>query len=115
MSTVPQRAVAVTTVLLALAIVTVLLLRSLGFPLGQGASASPPPTPQPSPASSADALAQFAQIEEQVSDLRELPAPDIGPPDVISHDQLAVELQAQFDDEWSDEQLAADNLTLRAM
>ncbi len=76
---------------------------------------SPPPTPQPTPIGSADALALFAQIEEQVSDLRDLPAPDIGPPDVITRDQLAVELETLFDETWTDEQLAADNLTLRAM
>jgi hypothetical protein len=120
MSTVPQRAVAVTTVVLALAIVTVLLLRSLGVQLAVGPLASPTPpvaspTPQPSPIASADALAVFAQIEQQVSDLRDLAAPDIGPPDVISRDQLAGELEAIFDETWTEEQLAADNLTLRAM
>jgi hypothetical protein len=120
MSTVPQRAIAVTTVLLALAIVAVLLLRSLGVQLAVGPLASPTPpvataTPQPTPISSADALALFAQIEEQVSDLRDLPAPDIGPPDVITREQLAVELEKLFDETWTDEQLAADNLTLRAM
>ena len=120
MSTVPQRAVAVTTVVLALAIVTVLLLRSLGVQpaVGPLASATPPvatPTPQPSPTTSADALTVFAQIEQQVSDLRDLAAPEIGPPDVITRDQLAVELEAIFDETWTDEQLAADNLTLRAM
>ena len=120
MSTVPQRAVAITTVVLALAIVTVLLLRSLGVQLAVGPLASPTPpvataTPQPTPISSADALALFAQIEEQVSDLRDLPAPDIGPPDVITREQLAVELETLFDETWTDEQLAADNLTLRAM
>ena len=120
MSTVPRRAVAVTTVVLALAIVTVLLLRSLGVQLAVGPLASPTPpvataTPQPTPISSADALAIFTQIEDQVSDLRDLPAPDIGPPDVITRDDLAVELEALFDETWSDEQLAADNLTLRAM
>ena len=120
MSTLPRRAVAITTVVLALAIVTVLLLRSLGVQLAVGPLASPTPPvataiPQPTPISSADALALFAQIEEQVSDLRDLPAPDIGPPDVITRDDLAVELEALFDETWTDEQLAADNLTLRAM
>ncbi len=120
MSTVLQRAVAITTVVLVLAIVTVLLLRSLGVQLAVGPLASPTPpvataTPLPTPVSSADALALFAQIEQQVSDLRDLPAPDIGPPDVITRDQLAVELEALFDETWTDEQLADDNLTLRAM
>ena len=120
MSVVPQRAVAVTTVVLALAIVLVLLLRSLDVQLAVGPLGSPSPptataTPQPTPISSAEALALFAEIEQQVSDLRDLAAPDIGPPDVISRDELAVELEAQFDEEWTDEQLAADNLTLQAM
>ncbi len=119
-STVPQRAVAVTTVLLALAIVTVLLLRSLGVQLAVGPLASPTPPvatadPAADPHQLGRALALFAQIEEQVSDLRDLPAPDIGPPDVITRDQLAVELEALFDEAWTEEQLAADNLTLRAM
>jgi hypothetical protein len=120
MSSFSRRAVAVTTVVIALAIVTVLLLRSLGVPLAVGPLSSPTPpaatsTPQPSPTGSADAQAAFAQIEQGVSDLRDLPAPDIGPPDVITRDQLAVELEALFDEEWTEEQLAADNLTLRAM
>jgi hypothetical protein len=120
MSAVPQRAVAVTTVVLVLAIVVVLLLRSLGVQLAVGPLGSPSPpaasaTPPATPVGSAEALVRFAQIEQQVSDLRELAAPNIGPPDVITRDQLAVELQAQFDEEWTDEQLAADNLTLRAM
>jgi hypothetical protein len=117
---IPRRAVAVTTIVLALGIVTVLLLRSLGIQLAAGPLASPTPpvataTPQPTPINSADALAIFAQIEGQVSDLRDLPAPDIGPPDVITRADLAVELEALFDETWTDEQLAADNLTLRAM
>jgi len=120
MSTAPRRAVAITTVVLALAIVAVLLLRSLGVQLAVGPLASPTPpvataTPQATPIGSADALALFATIEGQVSDLRDLPAPDIGPPDVITREQLAVELETLFDETWTDEQLAADNLTLRAM
>ena len=120
MSAVPQRAIAVTTVVLALAIVIVLLLRSLGVQLAIGPLGSPSPpaataTPQPTPVSSADALALFAEIEQEVSGMRELPAPDIGPPDVISRDELAVELEALFDETWTDEQLADDNLTLQAM
>ena len=92
-----------------------------GRPAGGGSAGQPDPSGRHRdarsrpPISSADALAIFAQIEEQVSDLRDLPAPDIGPPDVITRDELAVELEALFDETWTDEQLAADNLTLRAM
>jgi hypothetical protein len=120
MSSVARRAVAITTLVLALAIVLVLLFRSLGLQLGVERLASPTApsasaTPQPTPIGSADALALFAEIEAQVSDLRDLAAPDIGPPDVITRDELAVELEAVFDETWTEEQLAADNLTLRAM
>ena len=120
MTAAAQRGVAVITLLLTLMIVLVLLLRSLGVQLAVGPLASPTPpaataTPQPTPISSADALDLFATIEGQVSDLRDLAAPDIGPPDVITRDELAAELEAIFDETWTDEQLAADNLTLRAM
>jgi hypothetical protein len=121
MTTLPSRLVAGVTLVLALAIVAVLWLRALGVPLAVGPLASPTPvaatpTPgQPSPAGSHDELDAFARIEEQVSDLRDLPQADIGPPDVITREELAVELQAIFDEEWTEEQLADDNLTLRAM
>ena len=121
MTTVPSRLVAVVTLVLALAIVAVLWLRALGVPLAVGPLASPTPvaataTPgQPSPTGSPDARDDFARIEEQVSDLRDLPEAEIGPPDVITREELAEELRAIFDEEWTEEQLADDNLTLRAM
>jgi hypothetical protein len=121
MSTLPRRLAAGATLLLAALIVAVLALRSLGVELAIGplASASPPvssPTAsQASPSGSADPLDVFAGIEAQVSDLRDLPAPNIGPPDIINRDQLADELEAVFDETWSPEQLEDDNLTLRAM
>ena len=121
MTTLPRRIGAAATLVLALAIVAVLWLRALGVPLAVGPLASPTPvaatpTPaEPSPSGSLDPLDVFARIEEQVSDLRDLPQADIGPPDVISREQLAEELRAVFDETWSEEQLAEDNLTLRAM
>jgi hypothetical protein len=121
MTTMTHRISAAATILLALAIVAVLWLRALGVPLAVGplASSTPvaaTPTPaEPSPPGSQPALDVFARIEEQVSDLRDLPPADIGPPDLISREELAVELQAVFDETWTDAQLADDNLTLRAM
>jgi hypothetical protein len=121
MSTLPQRLAAIGVLLLALAIVAVLSLRALGVPLAVGplASATPPvdsPTPVPaSPDSSLDPLDAFAEIEAQVRDLRGLAAADIGPPEVLTRAELADELQVIFDETWTPEELAADNLTLRAM
>jgi hypothetical protein len=121
MSTLPRRIAAIATLLLAGAMVVVLFLGSLGVPPPVGPLASPTPpvatptAPQPSPSGSADALEVFARIERQVSELRALPPPDIGAPEVISREQLATELEAIFDETWSAEQLASDNLTLRAM
>jgi hypothetical protein len=121
MTPLPRRIAAFATLLLAGAIVTVLSLRSLGVPVAIGPSASPtapaatPTAGLPSPSSGQDAFDVFNRIERQVSALRELPAPKIGPPDVISRRELGVELKAIFDETWTDAQLARDNLTLRAM
>lgn len=121
MSTLPRRLAAIGTLLLATAIVAVLALRSLGVPVALGPLASPTPpvsTPTPgeaSPSGSAAARDVFERIEQQVSELRGLAPPQIGPPDVINREQLAVELVELYDEEWTPEQLAADNLTLRAM
>ena len=119
MTTLPRWLTAVATAFLALAIVAILMLRGAGLQIAVGPSASPTsPTAsatagQPSP--SEDPIAVLARIEAQVSELRGLPQPDIGPPDVINRKQLADELQAILDAEWTPAQLAADNLTLRAM
>lgn len=121
MSTLATRLAAIGAVLLTLAIVAVLTLRALGVPLAVGPLASPTPpvsTPAPEPASpapSADPLALFAEIEEQVRDLRNLAAADIGPPDILSRAELADELEAVFDATWTPAELEADNLTLRAL
>jgi hypothetical protein len=110
---------ALATILLGLAIVAVLTLRAMGAPLALGpattAVASPSPTSSATASASQDALHVFGEIEDEVSALRELPPADIGPPDVISRAQLADELEEVFDETWTEEQLAADNLTLRAM
>lgn len=121
MSTLPKRFAAVGVLVLVLAIVAVLVSRALGVPLAVGPLASPTPLvgrPTPTPASpgpSVDPLDAFAEIEAQVRDLRGLPAPDIGPPEILSRAQLADELRLIFDETWTPEQLKSDNLTLRAM
>ena len=120
MTILPRRLAALATVILVGAMVTILALRALGAPVAVGPAPTDSPAPSgsdaaPSPAASDDPLAVFAQIEAQVSELRGLPPADIGPPDVISRAALADELKRIFDETWTPRQLAADNLTLRAM
>jgi hypothetical protein len=118
--TLPRRLAATATLVLAGAMVAVLALQALGPVGGRTASDRTPlqATPTPglaSPSASEEAREVFARIERQVSMLRELPPAKIGPPDVLSRKELLVELDAVFDETWTDAQLARDNLTLRAM
>jgi hypothetical protein len=125
MSPLSRRIAAAATVLLTIAIVCVLALRGMGVDLAVGplASATPAVTASPTPtplgsgsaAPSQDAAAVFAAIEQQVQTLRGLPAPSIGPPDVISRSQLQQDLRDQFDREYPADRRAADNTTLRAL
>jgi hypothetical protein len=121
MSTLPQRLAAIGVLLLSVAIVAVLAVRALGIPLAIGPLASPAAvigTPTPgagSPALSLDLLEAFAEIEAQVRDLRDLPAADIGPPEILTRAEVAEELRVIFDETWTPEELERDNLTLRAM
>jgi len=121
MSRLPQRLAAIGVLLLSMAIVAVLAVRALGIPLAIGPLASPTPvigSPTPSagsPAPSLDELEAFADIEAEVRDLRNLPAPDIGPPEILTRAQLAEELRVIFDETWTPEELERDNLALRAM
>jgi hypothetical protein len=118
MTILPRRLAALATVILVGAMVTILSLRAIGAPIAVGPSAASSPSAAPaSPGAtgSDDPLTVFAQIERQVSGLRGLPPADIGPPDVLSRDDLADELKRIFDETWTPRQLAADNLTLRAM
>jgi hypothetical protein len=118
MTTLPRRLVALATVVLVAAMVAVLALRAIGAPVANGPSAEASPSvaePLPTPSDPNDPLTVFARIERQVSALRELPPARIGPPDVISRAELAGELKRVFDETWTPRQLAADNLTLRAM
>jgi hypothetical protein len=74
-------------------------------------AASTSPTAEPS-GEVADA---FAEIEAQVIALRGLPAPHIGPAEIIDRAQLAEELEEMLDEEWTPAELRDANLTLRAM
>lgn len=111
--------------LLVIAIVAVLVLRQLGAPIGQGPSSSPMASPsaaasaslEPSaaPTTEVETAAALALIESQVRDLRGLPDPGIGAPEVITRQQLADEVAAILDDEWTPDELAIANRTLQAM
>lgn len=109
-----KRLAAVAVLLLSLAIIAVLGLRGMGFQIGFGPFANPTPevataTPQPSgPAPSQDVLTAFGQIEEEVRDLRDLPAADIGPPEILTRAELAEVLPGLLEP-------ALDNDTLRAL
>ena len=82
---------------------------------GASGAASEPASASPSAVSSVDVAGAFAEIERQVRELRGLPAPDIGPAEIIDRAQLAEELEEMLAAEWTDEELADANLTLRAM
>lgn len=126
MSLATRRLVAVVVVLLAALGAAVLLLRASGAPIALGPSTpQPTPTAEPtaaptaSPAASPDPSVEpgevFAGIEEQVLALRELPAAEIGPPEVIGREALEAELREQFDADYPIADRQADNLSLRAL
>ena len=114
MSPLARRVAAIATLILSLAIVAVLGLRGMGFQIGFGPFANPTPvvataTPEPSgPAPSQDALSVFAEIESQVRDLRDLPAADIGPPEILTRSELAQGFLGLLE-------VPLDNETLRAL
>ena len=60
-------------------------------------------------------LATLAEIEEQVIAIRGLEAADIGPPDLITRDELGAELEELFDEQYPPEEREEDNLALRAL
>jgi hypothetical protein len=125
MSPLLRRLSAIAVIVLSLAIVAVLTLRALGVPLAIGPGSSTAPAdpsatpgasqPLPSATASIDPLEAFAEIEAEVEDLRDLPPADIGPPDIITREQAAAELEELLGESWTDEELARDNLVLRAL
>jgi hypothetical protein len=76
------------------------------------ASAAASATPDPD---QSDILAAVTEIEEQVIAIRGLPAADIGPPDIITRDELRDEIAALLDAEYPPEERERDNRTLRAL
>ena len=82
---------------------------------GPSVAASAAPSVEPSAARSLDPQGAFAEIEEQVLALRGLPAPEIGPAEIIDRQQLREELDELLANEWTADELARSNLTLRAM
>lgn len=117
------------------AIVAVLALGSLGPESGVGPSVSATPTAIPSdapgvssgpsatatsavtPSATVDpeAAAVLAEIEEQIIAIRGLQSAGIGPPQIISRDELAAELRQLFDAEYPPEEREQDNMVLRAV
>jgi hypothetical protein len=80
-----------------------------------GTSASADPSTEPSVPSEAEAQAILAEIQDEVIAIRGLEEADIGPAEVISRDELAVELRQLFDEEYPPEERERDNIELRAL
>jgi hypothetical protein len=129
-----HRLVAVLVAILVVAAIVILGLRSAGVGIGLGPEVSPSPDPTPSdtapsvePSQSpegsaepsvpteAEAQAILAQIQDEVIAIRGLDAADIGPAEIIGRDELAVELQKLFDEEYPLEERERDNIELRAL
>ncbi len=126
MSPLARRAVALLVIVLLIAGVAVLTLRGMGAQIALGPLASSSPataqTPMPtggavSPGATPDAdpVTVFAGIEDEVRAIRLLPAPDIGPAELIGHDALVAELKASFDRDYPQARRDADNAVLRAL
>lgn len=70
---------------------------------------------EPSAPSDADNQAILSEIEDQVIAIRGLEAADIGPAEIITRAQLAVELEQLFEEDYPPEEQRLDNLALRAL
>ena len=123
-----QRIVGIIVAVLVLAGVVVVGLNVAGD--GNGVAASPSASPavsasaeasaEPSASANAspddeDTLAVLREIEQQVIDIRGLPVADIGPPEIITRDELADELEQLFEEEYPPEDQERDNIALRAL
>ena len=107
-----------------------LALRAAGAPIGLG-EPSPTPTATPSPiatqaatptesatasgGSEGETLAILAEIEQQVIAIRGLEAADVGPPEILSRDEVVEELRQLFDEEYPPDDRQRDNTALRAL
>ena len=130
-----HRLVSVMVAILVVAAIVFLGLRGAGVAIGLGPIESPTPaatpsgvaapsaapssdpsaTAEPSAPSEAEAQAMLAEIQEQVIGIRGLPAADIGPAEIITRDELVVELRQLFEDEYPPEERERDNVALRAL
>jgi len=123
MSSLARRLAAGAVAVLSALIVATLLLRGGVSPAGAApspsgtslASAPASATAVASPSASQDPQAVFARIQDQVQTLRGLPAPNIGPPQLINRAQLEQELKASFEADYPVERQRADNITLHAL
>jgi hypothetical protein len=79
------------------------------------AAASAESSAEPSVPSDAEIQATLDQIEEQVIGIRGLDPADIGPTDIITRAELAVELRRLFDEQYPPEERERDNIALRAL
>jgi hypothetical protein len=125
-----QRLVALLVGLLVVVGVAALALNVSGGDNGAAASPSAGPTRSASPSDHGsaepsasvaaspddeDTLVVLREIEEQVIEIRGLPAADIGPPEIITRDELADELEQLFEEEYPPEEQERDNVALRAL
>ena len=107
MSTLARRIAALSVLVLSLAMIAVVGLRGIGIPSSTPtASAATPPPSQA--AASEDLLTVLDRIEEQVTQLRKLPAAHIGPPQILTRAELAKVLPGLLTP-------PLDNTTLRAL
>lgn len=92
---------------------------NLGSGIGE-VVATPSPTPvasagRPSASADEDVMAVLREIEAQVIAIRDLPAADVGPPEIITRAQLADELTRIFEEGYPPEDRERDTLALRAL
>ena len=124
-----HRLVLVLVAIIVIAGIAVLGLNLAGTGIGRGpvtsASADPSPSIATEPSASASAetsapsdaeiQAVLDEIEEQVIGIRGLEAADIGPAEIITRNELAVELEQLFDEQYPPEERERDNIALRAL
>jgi len=80
----------------------------------EAATDTPTASPDASAPTDDETLAILTEIEEQIEAIRGLEPADIGAPDLITRDELRVELEQIFDEEYPQEERDRDNLALRA-
>jgi hypothetical protein len=123
MSSPLRRVAAALTLVLSLAIVLLLALRGMGVAVAIGplasatpvVSATPSLTATPGASASANVQAIFTEIEAQVRAERGLPAPSIGPAQLLSRSDLEAELRRNFDRDYPPARRQADNVMFRAL